>query len=494
MRQAIGVLLISANVLTSAGAFPQDRQPAVAGQFYPATRGQLTATLKVLFAGAVPARGKLQPAALIVPHAGYIFSGTVAASGYTCLSPDSEFDNIFLLGPSHHIGFEGAAVYDFGEFLTPLGSVPVNSTIAKSLAEASPLISARADAHRDEHSLEVQLPFLQYRLKKPFRIVPLLFGTQSPAVCAAVAEVLRPYFTSRNLFIISTDLSHYPSYENAVSIDSACAEAILTNSPVSLLKTIEAVRKKSIPNLATSMCGLPGVLTLLELTEGRPEFKYKLLQYRNSGEAPSGNRRNVVGYCAIAVSRSGENGSFTLNKVDRKELLGIARKSVEGFLKTKSPPEIAPDRLTNALQSPAGAFVTLKVGGELRGCIGRFDASESLYRVVQQMAIAAATEDYRFSPVRLEELKGVEFEISVLTPLRRIRTINEFVLGKHGIYMKKGGRSGTFLPQVAEETGWTQEEFLGHCSRDKAGLGWDGWKDAELYVYEAFVFSDQKLE
>jgi hypothetical protein len=494
MRQVVKVLLWCTFVYQVAGAHPQDRQAAVAGQFYPAGKRELTAMLGEMFSRAVAPAGIPTPAALIVPHAGYVFSGIVAASGYACLDPDSEFDNIFLLGPSHHVGFEGAAVYGAGDFLTPLGRVPVNRSIAKSLTEASSLISARTDAHRDEHSLEVQLPFLQYRLKRPFKIVPIVFGTQSPAVCAAVASVLRPYFTPRNLFIISTDFSHYPSYADAVTFDKASAEAILTNSSVNLLTTIETTRKKHIANLATSMCGLPGVLTLLEMTGGRTEFKYELLHYRNSGDAPSGDRRNVVGYCAIAVSRSGGKASFTLGKGDRKELLGIARKSVEGYLKTKQPPEIDTGRLTNALKSPAGAFVTLKSRGELRGCIGRFDASEPLYRVVEQMAIAAATEDYRFPAVRAEELEGIEFEISVLTPLRRIRTIDEFVLGKHGIYIKNGGRSGTFLPQVAEETGWTREELLGHCSQDKAGLGWDGWKDAELYVYEAFVFSEQKLE
>jgi AmmeMemoRadiSam system protein A len=141
------------------------------------------------------------------------------------------------------------------------------------------------------------------------------------------------------------------------------------------------------------------------------------------------------------------------------------------------------------LKTNCGAFVTLNKNHRLRGCIGRFDATEPLYQVVQQMAVASATQDSRFTPVTKDEMQEIEVEISVLTPMTPIQSIDEIVLGKHGICIKKGNRTGTFLPQVATETGWTLEEFLGHCSRDKAGLGWDGWKEAEIFIYEALVFS-----
>ena len=134
--------------------------------------------------------------------------------------------------------------------------------------------------------------------------------------------------------------------------------------------------------------------------------------------------------------------------------------------------------------------MTLNEHHQLRGCIGRFDADEPLFKVVQCMAAASASQDYRFSPVEPSEVKNLQIEISVLTPMRKISSIDQFELGKQGIYMKKGNRAGTFLPQVAQETNWTKEEFLGHCAQDKAGIGWDGWKDAELYVYEALVFGE----
>jgi hypothetical protein len=154
-------------------------------------------------------------------------------------------------------------------------------------------------------------------------------------------------------------------------------------------------------------------------------------------------------------------------------------------------PEVDSRKLSESLRRYAGAFVTLHKNGELRGCIGRFDATEPLYAVVQKMAVAAATEDYRFSPVTQKEINDIDIEISVLSPMRRVNSPDEIEMGKHGIYIRKGNRSGTFLPQVATETGWTKEEFLGHCAQDKALIGWDGWKDAEIYIYEAYVFSEK---
>jgi AmmeMemoRadiSam system protein A len=145
------------------------------------------------------------------------------------------------------------------------------------------------------------------------------------------------------------------------------------------------------------------------------------------------------------------------------------------------------------LKIHAGAFVTLKENGSLRGCIGRFTANIPLYRLIREMAVAASTEDSRFDPVRMNEIPGLEMEISVLSPLKKITSADEIILGKHGIYIKKGYNSGTFLPQVATETGWSVDEFLGHCSRDKAGIGWDGWKKAELFTYEACVFSETDI-
>jgi MEMO1 family protein len=472
-----------------------DRQPAVAGQFYPADPKELRRTLDDLFAKAVAREASEDVAALIVPHAGYVFSGEVAASGFNQIDPDKKYDNVFVIGSSHVVAFEGASVYCSGNFVTPLGTVTVNRKLGEDLSKKDPVFSTRSDPHTAEHSLEVQLPFLQTRLKKPFQIVPIILGTDRPETCRKIAAVLRPFFTEKNLFVISSDCSHYPPYEAAVKVDKATADAIISNSPDALLQTLQRNEESGTPGLATSLCGWSSVLMLLDMTSLEKDVAYRAITYKNSGDSPFGDKRSVVGYYAIVATRqeAQARSAFSLTSNEKTTLLAIARRTVEGYVTDRSIPAIEPADLTDALKTPCGAFVTLNKKGMLRGCIGRFDATEPLYRVIQEMAIASSTQDPRFDPVAVGELRDLEIEISVLTPMRKITSIDEIELGKHGIYMRKGMRSGTFLPQVATETGWSKEEFLGYCARDKAGIGWDGWKDADLYVYEALVFSEKDL-
>jgi MEMO1 family protein len=471
-----------------------DRQPAVAGSFYPANREELNAALKQFFTHAAPSKDIQNIIAVISPHAGYVFSGEVAASAFNQLDPAKEYQNIFILGSSHYIAFEGASIYSQGNFITPLGTVKVNTELADQLLKNTSVFSQRADAHAREHSLEVQLPFLQYRLKKDFKIVPIILGTQSPETCRRIAEALQPYLNTKNLFVISTDFSHYPSYADAKNVDKATADAILTNSPENLIHSMASYKQKGIPNLATCLCGWTSVLTLLYMTEGNADVAFTHIEYKNSGDTEYGDKNQVVGYNAIAISLREKKGraEFKLSDKDKKDLLMIARNTVEYYVKNHTKPEIEEKHLSSILKTNCGAFVTLKKHGNLRGCIGRFDASEPLYKIVQDMAIASSTQDSRFMPVEPNEIPELEIEISVLTPMRRITSIDELELGKHGLYMKKGYHSGTFLPQVAAETDWTKEEFLGHCAQDKAGIGWDGWKDAELFVYEALVFGEER--
>ena len=471
-----------------------DRQPAVAGSFYPGTKEDLTAALKHYFTAASPRQHLHTIIALISPHAGYVYSGEVAASAFIQIDPAKDYENIFVIGSSHHVSFDGASIYSQGNFITPLGTVTVNTALAEQLIRNNSVFSNRTDAHTGEHCVEVQLPFLQYRLKKDFKIVPIVLGTQSPKTCKRIAEALRPYFTTRNLFIISTDFSHYPSYADAKKVDRTTADAILTNSTENLLRSIANEEQKGISHLATCLCGWTSVFTLLSMTEGNADVTLTDICYKNSGDTEYGDKTRVVGYHAIAVSlkEKKEHAEFKLSGKDRKDLLAIARNTIEHSVKDQTKPEIDGTNLSSNLKTNCGAFVTLKKHGELRGCIGRFDAREPLFRVVQEMAIASSTQDSRFMPVAPDELPELEIEISVLTPMRRIHSLDEFELGNHGIYIRKGNRSGTFLPQVAAETGWTKEEFLGHCAREKAGIGWNGWKDAELFVYEALVFGEVK--
>ena len=230
------------------------------------------------------------------------------------------------------------------------------------------------------------------------------------------------------------------------------------------------------------------------MTEQMPGMMVDLIDYKNSGDSSYGEKDRVVGYWAISFSKGkpkNQASEFSLNEDDKKVLLKLARETISEYLMKGKIPQIDPSTLSATLKTPCGAFVTLNKNHNLRGCIGRFDATLPLWKVVQNMAISAATQDYRFSKVQAGEINQLKIEISVLTPLKRIKSADEFILGKHGIYIKKGISSGTFLPQVATQTGWSKEEFLGHCAQDKAGIGWDGWKTAELYTYEALVFGEE---
>ena len=434
--------------------------------------------------------------ALLVPHAGYVFSGGVAASGYMQLDPETRYDHVFILASSHRVSFGKASIYNQGDYLTPLGTVRVDQELSGRLIKENEVFTFDPSAHNQEHSIEVQLPFLQHHLKKPFTIVPIVLGTHLPETCRKIAEALKPWFNERNLFIISADFSHYPSYEEANRVDQSTARAFCSNSPEQFQKTILANEKLRIPNLATSMCAWPAALTLLYLTQNRPEIEFHEIEYKNSGDiSPYGDKSGVVGYYAISVTQqkkpAGESTSFALSINEQEMLLDIAREALESHLQNKTPQGIDPDKITPNLNRKLGAFVTLKSDGKLRGCIGTFEPDQPLHRMVASLAVESATRDNRFLPVQARELKEIHIDISVLTPMRKIDNISEIILGKHGIYIRKGFQSGTFLPQVATDTGWTLEQFLGHCSRDKAGIGWNGWKDGEVFVYEAIVFEEK---
>jgi hypothetical protein len=471
----------------------QDRPPAVAGSFYPSSETELIRMLENAF-GTTKKIEEKNPLAIIVPHAGYIYSGNVAAAGFRQIDRKSRFEHIFLLGSSHTMYFNGAAVYDQGDFITPLGKVKVD-TLARWLTMNYKVFDSNPKPHLKEHSLEVQLPFLQYWLEQDFSIVPIILGGEDRETCRKVAEALRPFFNSKNLFIISTDFSHYPDYQDAQYSDNKLAEAVITNSARHFLDVKNELETSNISNLATAMCGWTSVYSLMLITQDQEELNYKKIRYQNSGDTPYGDKDRVVGYCAIAVFRDRQSAnSYNLSTEDKITLLKIARNTLTSYIPDKKEPPISLDKLPESLKKPAGAFVTLKQNHDLRGCIGHFEADNPLYLIVEKMAIAAATEDPRFYPVKKEEIPGLEIEISVLTPLKKIENIDEIELGKHGIYIKKGYRAGTFLPQVATGTGWNKEEYLGHCARDKAGIGWDGWKTADIYIYEALVFSEHEFK
>ncbi len=468
---------------------PVNRKAAFAGTFYNGSKQALESQLIQLFTGASPKDLEGNVRCLIVPHAGYSYSGTVAASAYKSIPKDAEYKNIFIIASSHREYFEGASVYSIGNYLTPLGEAKVNRQIAKKLIAENKILIFNPKAHDREHSIEVQVPLIQHHFENTPPIVPIVIGSSSVATSRDLAAALIPYFTPDNLFVISSDFSHYPTYNEAVRIDKSTGDAVLKNDPRHFYNTLGKNSKEPVENLATPCCGWSSVMTLLYMSEKAEQISMTPILYRNSGDSPIGDKDRVVGYWAIAGNEP-IKVQFQLDLQEKEALLSISRLTLESYLSTKTIPVIPEDEIPEILLQPAGAFVSLYKHGQLRGCIGNFLPDEPLYKVVQGMAVAAATRDTRFYPVDEGELENISLEISVLTPLRQIESIEEFKLGLHGIYMKKDGKSGTYLPQVAAQTGWEKEEFLGHCARDKAKIGWDGWKEAELFVYEAIVFGE----
>jgi AmmeMemoRadiSam system protein B/AmmeMemoRadiSam system protein A len=460
----------------------QTRPATQAGRFYTADAKELKAEVQSYLQENADQPVDSDVAAIIVPHAGYVFSGKVAASAYARLDPKKAYDRVFLLGPSHYEWLDGASVNtDFDNYSTPLGEVPVDLATAKKLIEADSVFKCNPKAHDREHCLEVQLPFLQVRFGKVPPIVPIIISTNRLADLQRMAKVLKPYFNAKNLFIVSSDFSHYPEYHDACRVDSLTKEAILSGKTERLIEQLQSNAEAGVPNLQTSACGAFAIITLMEMLDDH--YSLEAVRYQNSGDTYASERRRVVGYQSIVVHR--KEGGFMLTDEEKHQLHAIAKESIASALERRPYKE---QGITEKLKTPCGAFVTLTEDGRLRGCIGHIGEDVPLYQVVRQMAQSAAFGDPRFPRLEKEEFPKVKIEISVLTPMKRISGPDEFVLGRDGLLIRKGYNSGTFLPQVADEVDWTKEEFFGHCSRDKAGLGWDGWKDAELYTYQAIVF------
>jgi hypothetical protein len=478
------------------------RKAAVAGSFYPASAKEVKSMISP-WLHPVPT-GSPAPQAVIVPHAGYVFSGEVAASAFSRIPRGHAYKRIFLLGPSHRVGIPGASVdtlYSFAE--TPLGRVPIDVSLGKELIKAgADVFTCRREAHDREHCLEVQLPFLQLLYQDVPPIVPIVIGTERPAILARIAEVLAPYFNPENLFIISSDFSHYPSYEDAKASDLYLADAIVSGGLEEFRKALKQIDKIGFTGEDTAACGACAIAVLLSMmdAEGRDGFEAEHVMYRNSGDSPYGDKDRVAGYNAIVITRK-ENAAragnaedaplFNFTEEEKRAMIATARKSIFSALRLDYDGDDTPVGILK--EKGCGVFVTLHLDGRLRGCIGRFTSASTLQATIWEMARSAAFDDPRFPSLSRSEAHRIDIEISVLSPLKKIDSLDEFKLGRDGIYMVKGGRSGTFLPQVAEETGWTTEEFLGHCARDKAGIGWFGWKEAELYTYQTGIVNESEL-
>ncbi|MDP8235895.1 MAG: AmmeMemoRadiSam system protein B [Candidatus Erginobacter occultus] len=490
----------------SAGKKPEGkiRPPAVAGQFYPGDPAELGRMVDGLLGETEAAPGKGELIAVIAPHAGYVFSGRTAAESLSLLRGKG-FRNVLLIGSAHREGYPGVSVFDGAGYRTPLGVVPVNRELADWLRDRDNSFTYVEAAHRAEHSLEVELPLLQ-RLLGDFSVVPILVGRADPATVeklgAALAEAIRK--NPGTVIVCSTDLSHYPPEKSAREIDRRTLEAVASLDPDRVRTACRHPAPGPVPGLSTAMCGEEAVIATLTAANLLGAERGEIIHYSNSADSPYGDSNRVVGYGAVAVwgpppTEGKEETEMSEEKkieegmspAARQRLLKIAREALTEVVNGRPLPAEPIDH--PELQGHQGAFVTLKRGEALRGCIGQFTADQPLYRVVREMAQTSALRDPRFPPVRPEELDGLTVEISVLSPMRRISDpLKEVELGKHGIYIKRGFQTGTYLPQVATEHHMSKEEFLSSCTAGKAGLPPDAWKDpaTEVYVYTAEVFSE----
>ena len=471
---------------------PVVRVPTVAGAFYPAEAERLRSEVQQYLdqAELEPSAGELL--GLIVPHAGYIYSGPVAAYAYRQLE-GRQYETVVVVGPSHRVGFAGVALTGADEWATPLGRLPIDRAACEALMKADPDARVFENAHESEHSIEVQLPFLQATLRE-FKLVPILMADFSKENCAALARALADLGRERRVLLVaSSDMSHYPAYEDAVRVDGETLKSIETLDADRVGATTKHLMSQRTLNLDTCLCGEGPVKAVLEAARLLGAERAEVLRYANSGDVPVGGRDRVVGYCAVAIygkkTGSGESREQgELNRRQQERLLSVARSAIEEHVRTGRRLEVKesdPDLLR-----PGAAFVTLRKGGTLRGCIGILEASAPLIETVRDRAIMAATHDPRFPAVQPDELSQLEVEVSVLSPLRRVQSADEIDISKHGIVAQAGTRSGVFLPQVAEETGWSRDVLLAHLCRDKAGLSADAWKrDAALYVFTVQAFS-----
>jgi len=507
MLKSSSILLSVALLLSGTALAAEVKEADLAGSWYPASKTQLESQLKGYLDAAKPEKIDGKILAIIVPHAGYLYSGPVAAYGYEAVE-DKGIKTVIILGFSHRKFFDGIAIYDRGSWRTPLGDIQIDELLAKEIISKNPRVRFNPDLFIEENSVEMQVPFIQMAFGKmgqsPFgtvpifpKIVPIAFGTQDYKDAESLAYTLAGILKDRKdvLLAASTDMSHYHPYEEANSIDKHTIDTL------SRLKARELYDEGSLG--VCEICGLMPVTTSLLVAEKLGYDKIKTLKYANSGDI-TGDKGKVVGYLSAVIYKDGIASSPSaprndvgqkvksdmLNDIQRKRLLQIARESIKSYVKDgKRRTFTEPDPVLN---KPMGAFVTLHEAGELRGCIGNMVGHGPLYQTIADMAIEAATGDPRFQKLSPGEIDKTSLEISVLSPLQKVKNADEIKIPGHGVIVKNGFNSGVYLPQVATETGWSKEEFLTSLCAQKAGLKPDAWKDpaTELYTFTAEVFGE----
>jgi len=491
------------------------RQPAVAGSFYPGEPSELAKMIARMLAETERPAVDGDIVGLVVPHAGYVYSGPVAASGFKAIQ-GLNYKDVIVIAPCHVEAFPGAAVYPGKAYRTPLGDIEINKELSEKIAKGSKMVELSDKGHRftgrgGEHSLEVELPFLQTMLDD-FNFVAVVMGSQDMQTCHGLAESIYESCKNRNdvLLVASSDLSHFHDYNTATTLDSQVVD-LINNYDYNQLYTELEQRK-------IEACGGGPIIAVMIASQMMGAGSARVVKYANSGDV-SGDKSSVVGYLAAIFSKGDEDSKvyeidedvsssdsdetggmeinpasavdFGLNNDERQFLLKLARESIEAVLEKR---QLQPDitKYTGVLTEKRGAFVTLTIDGRLRGCIGYIQAVKPLYETIAEMAVQAAFHDPRFPSLTKSEFNSIDIEISVLTPMIIEKNPENVVVGRDGLYIVRGYNSGLLLPQVPVENSWDRETFLNQTCI-KAGLPPGTWKEAEtqIYRFQADIFGGE---
>ena len=472
--------------LLTATAFAEVKEADLAGSWYPASNEKLENQLDSYLENASPPKIDGQVLALISPHAGYLYSGPVAAYGFKAIA-GQDIETVIVVGFSHKRGYyDGIAILDSDGFKTPLGVAEIDKDLTRELIASHPKIYNYPIAFSQENSVETQIPFIQTTLEDS-KVVLLSMGKQSLKNSKVLGEALYEVLKDKEKYLLlaSTDMSHYMPYQDANTVDART---------ISIIKEfdVDKLYKENLSKEHGLMCGSGPVCAVMIASKMLGADKIEILKYANSGDVV-GDKSHVVGYLSAAITKISENlsGGDMLTDAQKKRLLQIARESMEIYVRTGKRLEITEEDAL--LNKPLGAFVTLHRGGRLRGCIGNIIGRQPLYLTVRDMAVEAAVSDPRFPPVSVAELSDIDLEVSALSELEKIDDPNVIEMGKHGVLIRSGGRSGGYLPQVATETGWSREEFMDSLCSQKAGLPQDAWKTGacEIYIFTAEVFKEK---
>ncbi len=476
----------------------------IAGSWYPGDAASLKAMIDSFLA---PCPATEKPCnVIVIPHAGYLYSGPTAAYAYAAVDR-RKIRRVILLAPSHRYGIRDLAVVPMADAVsTPLGTIPLDTDLRNALL-GSAMFRADDGVHRVEHSTQIQYPFLQHCLNN-FKLLPVIVGSLSPRAADALAAALKPFLVDDVLLVVSSDFIHYGSdfdYEPFPQDTEAKTRALNLDAADAIAHRDTARFERILDESGATICGREPIRAVLRmLPEG---CTGTMLHYATSSDESRDFSRFVC-YCSIGfhadfppaperTESDAENDSGVLSAADKKFLLDLARRAIQYALNTRMIATADALGVNQAALSPAlrknmGAFVTLnlKQNHRLRGCIGEIQPFRPLWKAVLGRTIDAAFRDPRFLPLTAEEFANVEIAISALTPAVPVAGWRDIVIGRHGMTLTKNGRSAVFLPQVAPEQGWGIEETLTHLSM-KAGLPPDAWREgASFTVFEAIVFHE----